>query len=158
MKSRKYFDSDVIGGVARPSDQWSDLPLAAASLTAHEATEAGIQTAHDHANEQWKQTAYAAIVEIARRQPKLSADDVWRHLGGSVTCTHNPSALGPLFRIAAARQIIRKAHGELVKSVLLIESGPRAGESRRHREVQVWHSLIVDNRVENSVHKSEAVA
>lgn len=129
-------DYDIIGTVAPPSDQWGDLPLAAASLAVHEATEAGIQAAHDHSNTTWKQTAYAAIVAVARRQPRLTADDVWSELKGSTPATHNPSAIGPLFRIAARNGVIRKLPGELVKTVL----------ERRHREIQVWESLIQDQR------------
>ena len=129
-------DSDIIGTAAPPSDQWGDLPLAASSLAVHEATEAGIQAAHDNANTAWKQTAYAAIVTVARRQPRITADDVWRELEGSTPATHNPSALGPLFRIAARNGIIRKIPGEMVMTVL----------ARRHREIQVWESLIQDQR------------
>lgn len=133
--NRRYFDSDVIGAVAPPTDQWADLPLAAGSLAVHEATEAGIQAAHDHADETWKSTAYAAIVAVARRQAKLNADDVWDELRNAKPTTHEPSALGPLIRIAARNGIIRKAHGEMVKTKF----------DRRHRELQVWDSLIVDN-------------
>lgn len=141
--TRKYFDSDVIGTKTPPSDQWADLPLAAASLAVHEATEAGIQAAHEHADETWKQTAYAAIVTVARRQAKLTADSIWKELDGSTPKTHNASALGGLIRIAARKGIIRKAVGELVKSELLNEKG----EARNHREIQVWNSLILDQDV-----------
>lgn len=138
--SRRFFEADVIGSKAPPSDQWGDLPLAAASLAVHEATEAGIQQAHEHADETWKSTAYAAIVTVARRQAKLTADSIWRQLEGSRPVTHEPSALGPLIRIAARKGIIKKSVGELVKSDLMNEKG----EARRHREIQVWDSLILD--------------
>ncbi|HEY2851153.1 MAG TPA: hypothetical protein VGI97_14845 [Gemmatimonadaceae bacterium] len=130
----KYFDDDIIGSKAPPTDQWADLPLAAGSLAVHEATEAGIQAVHDHADNRWKQTAYAALVSVARHQAKLSADDVWKALEGSTPTTHNASALGPLFRIAANNGLIKKAVGELVKTRF----------ERRHRELQVWDSLVRD--------------
>ncbi len=137
---KRFFESDVIGSETPPSDGWSDLPLAATSLAVHEATEAGIQAAHEHADETWKQTAYAAIVTVARRQKKLTADSIWKELDGSTPKTHNASALGGLIRIAARKGIIKKAVGELVKSELLNEKG----EARNHREIQVWDSLIMD--------------
>lgn len=142
--NRRFFDADVIGSKTPPSDQWADLPLAAASLAVHDATEAGIKAAHEHADETWKSTAYAAIVTVARRQAKLTADSIWKELAGSTPKTHNSSALGGLIRIAARKGIIRKAIGELVKSELLNEKG----EARNHREIQVWDSLILD--VDNS--------
>lgn len=132
--NRRFFDADVIGSVAPPTDERGGLPLFAESLAVHEATEASIQAAHEHADEQWKQTAYAAIVTVARHQPRLTADDVWDELRGSTPVTHEPSALGPLIRIAANRRIIRKLPGELVKTRF----------ERRHRELQVWESLILD--------------
>ncbi|HEX7828668.1 MAG TPA: DUF87 domain-containing protein [Thermoanaerobaculia bacterium] len=133
--TRRFFEADVIGAVAPPTDERAGLPLFAASLAVHEATECSIQAAHEHADETWKQTAYAAIVCIARRQAKLTADDVWEELKGSTPTTHEPSALGPLIRVAANKRVIRKLPGELVKTRF----------ERRHRELQVWESLIVDS-------------
>lgn len=131
---KRFFDGDVTGTETPRSDGLAGLPLFQESLAVHEATEAAIQAAHAHADETWKSTAYAAIVTVARRKPKLSADDVWEELQGSTPTTHEPSALGPLIRIAARNGIIRKAHGEMVKTRF----------ERRHRELQQWISLIVD--------------
>ncbi len=132
-------DCDIIGARV-PSSGVTDLPLFNASLEVQEARERAIQAAHDHANETWKQTAYAAIVEVARRQPTLTADHVWAHLKGAKPATHEPSALGPLFRIAARRGVIQKRVGELVTSTLLKPDG----KAQRHRELQVWSSLICE--------------
>lgn len=128
---RRYFDGDIIGTKVPPT---GDLgPLFAASLEVHEATEAGIQAAHDHANDAWKQTAYAAIVTLARRLPRFTSDEIWKELKDAQPATHEPSALGPLLRIAAHKGLIVKS-GEMVKTKL----------ARRHRDVTVWRSLIQD--------------
>ncbi len=108
-----------------------DLPLFADLADA--AKEAGIQAAHDHANEQWKQTAYAALVEVARRLARFTAQDVWAHLKGAKPATHEPSALGPLFLIAARHGICAKT-GRYVRPVT----------TTHHRDVAEWESLIVD--------------
>jgi hypothetical protein len=125
-------DCDIIGSRV-PSSGVTDLPLFNASLEVQEARERAIQAAHDHANEAWKQAAYSAIVECARRLARLTSDDVWDHLQGSRPATHNPSALGPLFRIAARRGVIQKS-GAMVPTRL----------ERRHREVTEWVSLICE--------------
>lgn len=130
-------DHDIIGS-RRPVSRVEDLrqlPLFAESRPseAEAAREASIQQAHDHADAVWKSAAYAAIVEVARKFPEFTADHVWRHLGGTSTCTHNPSALGPLFRIAARNGVCRKS-GRVEYSKL----------EQRHREVTVWESLILD--------------
>lgn len=135
--NRSFFEGDVIGTKAPPT---ADLgPLFASSIDVHEATEKGIQDAHDHANDAWKQQAYAALVAVARRTPLFTADEVWAALKGSTTSTHEPSALGPLFRIAAHKGLIQKS-GRMVKTKLI----------QRHREVTEWRSLSLDSDVDKS--------
>ena len=136
MTTRRYFgegnDGDIIGTRPRPT---ADLgPLFAASLAVHEATEAGIQAAHDSANKRWQQVAYAAIVAVARREPTFTADAVWAELQGATPATHALSALGPLFRIAADRGLIRKSGRHLPTT-----------QAQRHRDLVEWRSCITDH-------------
>lgn len=110
-----------------------DLPLWEGSTEAEEARLAAIQRAHDHANAVWKETAYAALLTCARRYAVFTADSVWAELKGSTPATHNPSALGPLFLIAARKGLIRKT-GRLVPTTL----------TQRHRDLTEWASNIMD--------------
>lgn len=110
-----------------------DLPLWEGSTEAEQARLAAIKAAHDHANAVWKETAYTAIVTCARRLAVLTSDDVWAELKGSKPATHNPSALGPLFLIAARKGLIRKT-GQVVPTTL----------PRRHRDLTEWASNILD--------------
>lgn len=110
-----------------------DLPLWEGTTEAEKARLDAIQRAHDHANAQWKETAYAALVTCARRLATLTADDVWQELHGAKPATHNLSALGPLFLIAARKGLIRKT-GRMVPTIL----------TQRHRDVTEWASLNLD--------------
>jgi hypothetical protein len=110
---------------------WTETDQAAAEKAREEA----IQRAHEHADRKWRETAYAAILTVARRLSKFTADDVWAELKGSSPKTHNASALGPLFRIAAGKGICRKT-GEQRPTV----------QVQRHRDLTVWESCILDAR------------
>lgn len=129
--------SDIIGTAVPRSGGLDDLPLWAGTeqdaARAEAAREAAIQQAHDHANEAWKQVAYAALVAVARRKAVFTADCVWLALHDAKPVTHEPSALGPLFRIAARKGLIQKT-GRLVPTT----------QSQRHRDLTEWRSLIVD--------------
>lgn len=92
------------------------------------AREDGIQRASDHANEAWKEAAYAAIVCAASVRVNFTADDVWDRIGPEYQ-THEPSALGPLFLAASRAGLIRKV-------------GLRPSRHpRRHRDLTVWQKL-----------------
>lgn len=110
-----------------------DLPLFATDDDAQRARDAAIQQAHDHANETWKQTAYSALVEVARTCATFTSVEVWKHLHGAKPTTHEPSALGPLFLIAARKGICQKT-GRYVYPAT----------TTHHREVAEWESLVLD--------------
>ena len=112
-----------------------DLPLWEGSTEAEEARLEAIRRAHEHANAVWKETAYAAVLACARRLAVFTADSVWAELQGSKPATHNPSALGPLFLIAARKGLIRKT-GRLVPTTL----------TQRHRDLTEWASNIRDEQ------------
>lgn len=104
-----------------------------ALAAAERARTLAIQQAHDHANETWKQAAYSALVEVARKCATFTACDVWAHLKGAKPTTHEPSALGPLFLIAARKGICAKT-GRYVRPVT----------TTHHRDVAEWASCILD--------------
>ena len=67
-------------------------------FAAFAARDEGMERADRHANDEWKTTAEAAVVHIARMRPTFTADDVWQHLNSHTESeTHEPSALGPIF-------------------------------------------------------------
>lgn len=136
MSNYTEFEDGVVPARA-PSPGVVGLPLFAETdeAAAQKAREEAIQRAHDHADERWKQTAYAAICTVARRIALFTADDVWDELKGSTPTTHNPSALGPLFRIAASRKVCEKSGDQLPTR-----------QAQRHRDLTVWASLILDAR------------
>ena len=112
-----------------------DLPLWEGSTEAEQARLDAIQRAHEHANAVWRETAYAAVLACARRFRVFTADSVWAELKGAAPTTHNPSALGPLFLIAARKGLIQKT-GRLVPTVA----------TQRHRDLTEWRSLVLDHQ------------
>jgi hypothetical protein len=77
-------------------------------FAAFAARDEGMERADRNANDEWKQTAEAAVLHIARMRPTFTADDVWRHLAAHTSSeTHEPSALGPIFNRLRSQGIIR---------------------------------------------------
>jgi hypothetical protein len=91
------------------------------------AREDAIRRADEHADTEWKDRAYAVLVAIAGRGVPFTADDVWDSLAAYSEATHEPAALGPVFRRAAKAQLIRKT-GRLIPS----------RHPRRHRDLTEW--------------------
>jgi hypothetical protein len=83
-----------------------------------------------NANRDWVLAADAAIAQLARERDTLTADDVWKLIGGQAT-THDPRALGPRFMSAARGGLIRKGGTVL------------SGRDARHQApIQVWVSCL----------------
>lgn len=93
---------------------------------ARHATDAAVARADLNADREWRSIAYEAVVACAGRGP-FTADDVWAILDYHDASTHEPAALGPVFRRAAADGLIVKT-GRLVPSRL----------TRRHRDLTEW--------------------
>jgi len=67
-------------------------------FAAFAARDEAIERVDLNANTEWKKTAEAAVIHIARMRPTFTADDVWDHLRKHTSCeTHEPSALGAIF-------------------------------------------------------------
>lgn len=103
------------------------------------ATEAGIDAADEHADEEWKGVALACVRACALAYSSFCADEVWLELEGFPELgTHEPAALGPVFLRAA-------------KLGWITNSGQRRKRSiyaQRHRELTLWNStLMVPNEV-----------
>jgi hypothetical protein len=91
-----------------------------------EAREDGIARADAHADREWKEAAFAAVVCAASAHPTFTADQVWPRIPSEFT-THEPAALGPVMLAASRAGLIRKT-GEMRAS----------REPRRHRDLVVW--------------------
>jgi hypothetical protein len=59
-----------------------------------------------HANPDWLAAASQALLNVARRQPLLTADDVWRELGDHAPLQHEARAIGPVMLKACKAGII----------------------------------------------------
>ena len=95
-----------------------------------------IEAAAAAVGEGWLGEAYAAVVHVAGRRERFTADDVWIELGRRKTraVPGDARAMGAVLRRAASSGIVRRLRGEF-----------RASTRReRHRgPVQVWESVIV---------------
>lgn len=135
MKCATFAPSAGIVPRRVPPSLLDELPLWASAKQPDQHVEEGIQRAHDHANDKWKSAAHAAIIAVARRMRFFTSDDVWDELKGCTETTHNPSALGPLFRIVARSGLIQKSG--------LPDARTRYTETR-HRNLTVWQSLMYE--------------
>ncbi len=82
-----------------------------------------------NANDQWKHTAEAAVIHVARMRQTFTADDVWSHLTKHTRCeTHEPSALGAVFNKLRRQGVIRHT-GEFVIS---------RRQTRHAAPIRVW--------------------
>ena len=97
------------------------------SVSVAEAIEAGIATADANADQLWKEAAWWALLEVAARGETFTSDDVWEILDTQPHQTHNPSALGGVFRRAAKEGVIRNT-GKMRRTRRVV----------RHRQLTVW--------------------
>lgn len=88
-----------------------------------------ISRADTHADAEWKETAYAAIVKCARMRLTFTADEVWEELAHTDATTHEPSALGPVFLRASKAGLIRKTGRTQLSR-----------QTQRHRDLTIWES------------------
>lgn len=65
-----------------------------------------------HADAEWKATAEAVIIHLARMRPTFTADDVWHHLTTHCNVeTHEPRALGAILKKLTADGTIKPTGG-----------------------------------------------
>lgn len=95
-----------------------------------------IEAAAAAAGEGWMGEAYAAVVHVAGRRERFTADEVWIELARrkSRAVPGDSRAMGAVFRRAAVAGIVRRLKGEFRASVR---------RERHHGPVQVWESAIV---------------
>ena len=98
-------------------------------FAAFAARDEAIERVDLNANTEWKKTAEAAVIYIARMRPTFTADDVWDHMRKHTSCeTHEPSALGAIFNKLRRQGIIRHT-GEFVIS---------RRQTRHAAPIRVW--------------------
>jgi hypothetical protein len=95
-------------------------------------TQAGIQAAYDHANKQWRATAYCVVGKLAAERSTFTCDDVAAEMDKFYARTHNLRALGPVM-IRIRNEKIAEPTGEYVNSVR---------KNQHHCPIKVWRSLV----------------
>lgn len=91
----------------------------------------------ENADEAWKRIMYGLVVEVARRRPRFTSDDVFEayYATHQTAQTHELRAFGPVMMRAARAGVCRKADCAPVNSRRVsLHASPRA----------VWDSLIFD--------------
>jgi hypothetical protein len=87
-----------------------------------------------NANTDWCNLTVALIESIARQQPELTSDDVWKALADFPNYkTHQPSAMGAMFKRASSKKLIA-ATDRFVQSTR---------PSSHARPIRVWSSQII---------------
>lgn len=81
-----------------------------------------------HADAEWRDAAYMAVLDAAASHDDFTADDVWPLIDATIS-THEPSALGPVFLRASKAGAIRKT------GVTRPSTNPV-----RHRDLTVWEA------------------
>lgn len=87
-----------------------------------------------NANTQWCNLVLALIESLARQQNELTSDDVWKALAAFPNyTTHQPSAMGAMFKKASSKNLIA-ATDRFVQSTR---------PSSHARPIRVWSSKII---------------
>jgi len=77
-------------------------------MVGHILKERAIKQVRDNADQDWRNTALAAVRRIALTQPEFTTDDVWVELC-ETTPAHDPRAMGAVMTDAARAGICRKS-------------------------------------------------
>jgi hypothetical protein len=99
-------------------------------------TNEAIHRADTNAPPEWKIQAMVAIRRISKRQPTMTADDVWAEVGKPP----EPSALGPVMRAAAKAGTITKTD----------RVTPSARPEAHQKQLPIW----VCNKYERTTHNA----
>lgn len=86
----------------------------------------------DHASDEWKEAACAAVRALAAAFPTITTDDVWRTVERDGVTTHEPRAMGAVMTRMARERVI-------VSTDSTIES---IRPENHRRPVRVWRSLV----------------
>lgn len=95
--------------------------------------DAALADVEANANTAWCGLTLALIESLARQQSELTSDDVWKALADFPNYkTHQPSAMGAMFKRAASKNLIATTD-RFVQS---------ARPSSHARPIRVWSSKI----------------
>jgi len=105
---------------------------------ARELADRGIAHSSAAAPEEWQTMIRNAIDRLARRLPTFTSDDLWLEVGPKAMYQANPSALGGVFRTAAAEG-----------AIVCTEERRESDRPATHRRpLRVWRSLLYRAAVE----------
>lgn len=71
-----------------------------------QARDAAIQQVDEHADDAWKEDAYAAVAWLTERSDEFTTDDVWAQLNLHAFETHERRAMGAIMRRAQREGLI----------------------------------------------------
>lgn len=110
---------------------------------------AGIATAEDAANPEWKIIAFDAGVAVARRHANFTADEVFDIIEATGVTTHENRAFGGVMQRLAKAGVCHKTR-------TFPETRPSQRSELHNSPIQIWVSLIlgsldtVENPYENA--------
>lgn len=103
--------------------------------TATQLRDEALNQVEDNANAEWFATALQVIKNLASKVEKLTSDDVWEELKNYPQVqTHQPSAMGAIFRRASNLELI-------VATDNFVSSNRPSSHSR---PIRVWKSKLVE--------------
>ena len=105
--------------------------------TATQLRDEALNQVEDNANAEWFATALQVIKNLALKAEKLTSDDVWEELKNYPQVkTHQPSAMGAIFR--------RAFNLELIVATDTFVSSKRP--SSHSRPIRVWESKRMEGK------------
>ncbi len=94
--------------------------------------EEALEQVQQHANDDWYDAALRFLYDLCLSREAITSDDLWKQLECTLYRTHEPRALGAVFREAAKEGWLRKT--DRVINTTRPES--------HHRPIRVWESLL----------------
>jgi oligoendopeptidase F len=105
--------------------------------TATDLRDEALAKVEENANKAWSDLVTKIIYDLATELPEFTSDDVWSELSNYPDIqTHQPAAMGAMFRNAAFRQEIRPT-GSVVTS---------KRRSSHARAIRVWKSNVLEKK------------
>ena len=102
------------------------------AAAASEARDEAVERVGRHANGEWRARAGQIIATLARKQPSLTTDDVWREIAGEAVETHDPRAMGSAIQDAVRAGLIQGSATWV----------PSDRVACHKRPLRVWSSLV----------------
>lgn len=105
--------------------------------TAIQLRDEALEQVEDNANVEWATLALQSIKELAQLKATITSDDVWERLKNYPNVqTHQPSAMGAMFKRASSLQLISST------DTFVQSKRP----SSHARPIRVWKSKLMEGK------------